>query len=207
MNPTRMFIGIAAVAMAILSMYMFQQQHNLGKTPEMALRTCVEAIKDGDMRTFSQYTIDGDTFWKEWKKASREEKDMVQAMLPWRLSNTLDSAFCVEALNEALSLYGRPEIFNTDQGSQFTSEEFTGVLSDSGVRISMDGKGRWMDNVFIERLWRSLKYECVYLREFETAEDAKREIGNWMEYYNTDRPHSSLADKTPMELYSNMVAA
>ena len=130
-----------------------------------------------------------------------------RAVLSWRLSNTLDSSFCVEALNESLSLYGRPEIFNTDQGSQFTSEEFTGVLSDSGVRISMDGKGRWMDNVFIERLWRSLKYECVYLREFETGEDAKREIGNWMEYYNTDRPHSSLADKTPMELYSSMVAA
>lgn len=130
-----------------------------------------------------------------------------RAVLSWRLSNTLDSSFCVEALNEALSLYGRPEIFNTDQGSQFTSEEFTGVLSDSGVRISMDGKGRWMDNVFIERLWRSLKYECVYLREFETGEDAKREIGNWMEYYNSDRPHSSLADKTPMELYSSIVAA
>lgn len=87
MNPTRMFIGIVAVAIAILSMYMFQQQHNLGKTPEMALRTCVEAIKDGDMRTFSQYTIDGDTFWKEWKKASREEKDMVQAMLPFMIGD------------------------------------------------------------------------------------------------------------------------
>ena len=114
---------------------------------------------------------------------------------------------CRGAASEALSRYGRPEIFNTDQGSQFTSEEFTEALSDSGVRISMDGKGRWMDNVFIERLWRSLKYECVYLREFETGVDAKREIGNWLDYYNTDRPHSSLADKTPMEVYSSTMAA
>jgi len=130
-----------------------------------------------------------------------------RAVLSWRLSNTMESGFCVEALREALSRYGSPEIFNTDQGSQFTSEEFTGVLSDAGIRISMDGKGRWMDNVFIERLWRSLKYECVYLREFETGNDAKREIGNWLDYYNTDRPHSSLADKTPMEAYSSTMAA
>jgi putative transposase len=133
------------------------------------------------------------------------------------------SAFCVEAWREALSRYGsktlssevRPEIFNTsgfsvfdtDQGSQSTSEEFTGALSDAGVRISMDGKGRWMDNVFIERLWRSLKYECVYLREFETGEDAKRDIGNWLDYYNMNRPHSSLADKTPMEVHLSAIAA
>jgi putative transposase len=130
-----------------------------------------------------------------------------RAVLSWRLSNTLDSGFCVEALQEALSRHGRPEIFNTDQGSQFTSEEFTGALSDAGVRISMDGKGRWMDNVFIERLWRSLKYECVYLREFETGVDARREIGIWLDYYNTDRPHSSLADKTPMEAYIGTKAA
>lgn len=130
-----------------------------------------------------------------------------RAVLSWRLSNTMESGFCVEALKEALSRYGRPEIFNTDQGSQFTSEEFTGVLSDAEVHISMDGKGRWMDNVFIERLWRSLKYECVYLREFDTGEDARREIGNWLDYYNTDRPHSSLAEKTPMEVYSSTMAA
>ena len=130
-----------------------------------------------------------------------------RAVLSWRLSNTLDSAFCVEALTEALSRYGRPEIFNTDQGSQFTSEEFTDVLSGAGVRISMDGKGRWMDNVFIERLWRSLKYECVYLREFESGIEARREIGGWMDYYNTDRPHSSLLDKTPMEVYLENMAA
>ena len=130
-----------------------------------------------------------------------------RAVLSWRLSNTIDSAFCVEALEEALSRYGKPEIFNTDQGSQFTSEEFTGVLSGAGVRISMDGKGRWMDNVFIERLWRSLKYECVYLREFESGFDAQRQIGRWMDYYNTDRPHSSLVDKTPMEAYTGIMAA
>jgi len=130
-----------------------------------------------------------------------------RAVLSWRLSNTMDSGFCVEALQDALSRYGTPEIFNTDQGSQFTSEEFTGVLSDAGVRISMDGKGRWMDNVFIERLWRSLKYECVYLREFETGLNAKREIARWLDYYNTDRPHSSLDDKTPMEAYIGTMAA
>lgn len=130
-----------------------------------------------------------------------------RAVLSWRLSNTMESTFCVEALGEALSRYGRPEIFNTDQGSQFTSEEFTTVLIDAGIRISMDGKGRWMDNVFIERLWRSLKYECVYLREFATGHDAQREIGVWLDYYNTKRPHSSLADKTPMEVYWETTAA
>jgi putative transposase len=130
-----------------------------------------------------------------------------RAVLSWRLSNSIDSNFCVEALKEALSRYGKPEIFNTDQGSQFTSEEFTGVLSGAGVRISMDGKGRWMDNVFIERLWRSLKYECVYLREFESGLDARHEIGRWLDYYNTDRPHSSLLDKTPMEAYNENMAA
>ena len=130
-----------------------------------------------------------------------------RAVLSWRLSNTMDSAFCVEALEEALSRYGKPEIFNTDQGAQFTSEEFTGTLSGAGVRISMDGKGRWMDNVFIERLWRSLKYECVYLREFETGLQAQQEIENWLHYYNTDRPHSSLVDKTPMEAYTEVMAA
>lgn len=130
-----------------------------------------------------------------------------RAVLSWRLSNTMDSGFCVEALTEALSRYGPPEIFNTDQGAQFTSEEFTGALSGAGVRISMDGKGRWMDNVFIERLWRSLKYECVYLREFETGHQAKAEIARWMDYYNTERPHSSLGDKTPMEAYIEIMAA
>jgi putative transposase len=130
-----------------------------------------------------------------------------RAVLSWRLSNSIDSNFCVEALEEALSRYGKPKIFNTDQGSQFTSEEFTGVLSGAGVRISMDGKGRWMDNVFIERLWRSLKYESVYLREFETGLDAQREIESWLRFYNMERPHSFFGDKTPMEVYNENMAA
>jgi len=113
-------------------------------------------------------------------------------VLSWRLSNTMDSDFCVAALEETLARYGRPEIFNTDQGSQFTSIAFTDVLKDAGVKISMDGKGRWMDNVFIERLWRSLKYECVYLNAFESGGEARAGIGCWIDYYNQRRPHSAL---------------
>ena len=123
-------------------------------------------------------------------------------VLAWRLSNTLDSSFCVEALHEALDRYGSPEIFNTDQGSQFTSLAFTDVLTDAGIHISMDGKGRWMDNVFIERLWRSLKYEQVYLAEYATASDARAGIGWWIDFYNERRPHSSLVDRTPNEAYT-----
>ena len=104
--------------------------------------------------------------------------------------------------------YGKPEIFNTDQGSQFTSHAFTGVLREAGVKISMDGKGRCLDNVFIERLWRSLKYEKVYLMEFETGLEARREIGNWIRFYNRERPHSSHDDdKTPMEVYNEGMTA
>ena len=123
-------------------------------------------------------------------------------VLAWRLSNSLDAEFCVAALEEALVRYGRPEIFNTDQGSQFTSLAFTGVLKAAGVRISMDGRGRWMDNVFIERLWRSLKYECVYLNAFETGSEARVGIGRWIGYYNADRPHSALGGLTPEEAYA-----
>jgi putative transposase len=130
-----------------------------------------------------------------------------RSVLSWRLSNTLDTVFCVEALEEAIHRYGKPEIFNTDQGSQFTSCEFTGVLKEAGIRISMDGKGRWMDNVFIERLWRSLKYECVYLRDFETGSQARYEIGRWIDYYNEQRPHSALGDITPLEAYHRGLAA
>ena len=131
-----------------------------------------------------------------------------RTVLSWRLSNTLDSDFCTEALEEALAKYGRPEIFNTDQGSQFTSQEFTEILKRAGVRISMDGKGRWMDNVFIERLWRSLKYECVYLHDFHDGHQARQIIGEWLRYYNEDRPHSSLSDdRTPMEEYTRRRAA
>lgn len=130
-----------------------------------------------------------------------------RSVLAWRLSNTMDSSFCVEALQEAIACYGCPEIFNTDQGSQFTSYEFIQVLRDAGIRISMDGKGRWTDNIFIERLWRSVKYECVYLNEFETGSQARRKIGAWFDLYNYERPHSSLGDKSPMEVYHHRVAA
>jgi putative transposase len=122
-------------------------------------------------------------------------------VLAWRLSNTMDAGFCVAALEEALARFGKPEIFNTDQGSQFTSQAFTSVLRDAEVRISMDGRGRWMDNVFIERLWRSLKYECVYLHAFETGPELRVGLGRWITYYNTQRPHSSLAGRTPVEAY------
>ena len=126
-----------------------------------------------------------------------------RTVLSWRLSNTLEVHFCVEALHEALERYGPPAIFNSDPGSQFTSVEFTDVLKEAGIRISMDGKGRWMDNVFIERLWRSLKYECVYLAEFATGSQARTEIGWWMDCYNRRRPHSSLNDRTPEEAYTD----
>jgi putative transposase len=122
-------------------------------------------------------------------------------VLAWRLSNTMDVEFCLEALEEALACYGRPEIFNTDQGSQFTSPRFTGVLQRAGVRISMDGRGRWMDNAFIERLWRSLKYECVYLHAFETGSEMRAGLTKWIGYYNAGRPHSALAGQTPDEAY------
>jgi putative transposase len=122
-------------------------------------------------------------------------------VLSWRLSNTMETHFCVEALEEALALYGVPEIFNTDQGSQFTSCEFTSVLKAHGSNISMDGKGRWIDNVFIERLWRSLKYECVYLNAFENGSQARNHIGAWLSHYNQTRPHSTFDGQTPDEVY------
>ena len=122
-------------------------------------------------------------------------------VLSWRVSNTMDVGFCIEALEQALARFGRPEIFNSDQGSQFTSLAFTGVLQQAGVRISMDGRGRWMDNVFIERLWRSLKYECIYLNAFETGSELRAGLSRWIGYYNGRRPHSSLAERTPDEAY------
>jgi len=122
-------------------------------------------------------------------------------VLSWRLSNTMGAEFCIEALEEALEKYGKPDIFNTDQGSQFTSPGFTGVLRDAGVKISMDGKGRWMDNVFIERLWRSLKYECVYLNAFESGTEARKGLGNWIAFYNGVRPHSTFEGMTPDEAF------
>ena len=122
-------------------------------------------------------------------------------VLSWRLSNTLDTAFCVEALEEALGRYGAPEVFNTDQGAQFTSEAFTGVLEGAGVAISMDGKGRWVDNVFVERLWRSVKYEDVYLRAYETPAALRAGLERYFRYYNTQRRHSSLNRRTPEAVY------
>jgi putative transposase len=122
-------------------------------------------------------------------------------VLAWRLSNTMDADFCVEALKEALATYGPPSIFNTDQGSQFTSLAFTKVLKAAEVQISMDGKGRCMDNIFLERLWRSLKYEEVYLKAYGTGSEARAGIGAWVDTYNTKRPHQALAYATPDEVY------
>ena len=124
-----------------------------------------------------------------------------RCVLAWRLSNTLDAGFCTDALDEALARHGAPEIFNTDQGSQFTSMVFTGRLQAAGIRISMDGRGRCMDNIFIERLWRSLKYEAVYLHEIADGFTARRVIGEWIDFYNTERPHTALGGRTPAEAY------
>lgn len=122
-------------------------------------------------------------------------------VLSWRLSNAMDASFCVEALQEAFCKYGKPDIMNTDQGSQFTGLEWTSILKDAEVKISMDGRGRWIDNRMVERLWRSVKYECVYLHAFERGSDAKQQIGKWMVYYNEERPHSSHGILTPNEAY------
>jgi len=123
-------------------------------------------------------------------------------VLAWRVSITMDTAFCVEAVEEALERYGAPEIFNTDQGSQFTSEAFTGLLKEGGIQISMDGRGSWRDNVFIERLWRSVKYEEVYLRAYESVSEARAGLGRYFEFYNAGRPHSSLGRMTPNQFYN-----
>jgi putative transposase len=128
-----------------------------------------------------------------------------RAVLAWRLSNTMDVSFCVSALAEALARFGKPEIFNTDQGSQFTSAAFTGTLAAAGIRISMDGRGRWMDNVFIERLWRSLKYEDIYLKGYADGREARAGIGMWMAFYNGRRPHQALDNRTPMAVWRDGV--
>jgi len=124
-----------------------------------------------------------------------------RAVLAWRLSNTMDVSFCVGALEEALTRFGKPDIFNTDQGSQFTSVAFTGTLARAGVRISMDGRGRWLDNVFIERLWRSLKYEDIYLKGYADGREARTGIGTWFAFYNARRPHQALGNRTPMQVW------
>lgn len=128
-------------------------------------------------------------------------------VLSWRLSNTLSSEFCVEALEEALARYGAPEIFNTDQGAQFTSTDFIDVLKAAGVRISMDGKRRWIDNVFIERLWRSVKYEEIYLHAYESSAQAHASLRRYFVFYNTVRTHQHLAQRTPDEVYYALLAA
>ena len=122
-------------------------------------------------------------------------------VLSHRVSITMEAEFCVEALKEALEKYGKPEIFNTDQGSQFTSLDFTGVLLDAKVSISMDGKGAWRDNVFVERLWRTVKYEEVYLRAYDSVSEARASLGRYLAFYNERRPHSSLDGRTPDEAY------
>ena len=122
-------------------------------------------------------------------------------VLAWRLSITMESSFCVAALEDAMARYGKPDVFNTDQGSQFTAAAFTDVLAEKGITISMDGKGAWRDNVFVERLWRSVKYEEVYLRAYESVSDARSSIGRYLDFYNTRRPHQSLDGGTPDQVY------
>jgi len=122
-------------------------------------------------------------------------------VLAWRLSNTLDVTFCTEALEEALRRFGSPEIFNTDQGSQFTSEAFTGILNARGIKISMDGRGRWLDNVFIERLWRSVKYEDVYLKAYDSIPETREGLKTYFKFYNSKRRHQGLDRKTPDNVY------
>jgi putative transposase len=124
-------------------------------------------------------------------------------VLSWKLSITMDVSFCLEALDEALSKHGKPEIFNTDQGSQFTSEAFTGRLKKEGIAISMDGKGRWCDNVFVERFWRSIKYEEIYLHAYDSVSEARSGIGHYIQFFNNRRPHSSLQAQTPDQVYFN----
>lgn len=127
-------------------------------------------------------------------------------ILSWRLSNTMDTSFCLDALDEALRKYGKPEIFNTDQRSQYTSFEFTNKLRANNIKISMDGKGCWVDNVFIERVWRSLKYECIYLQEFDNTSELRLAIGEWINFYNYISPHSAFDGKSPGQMYSKNLA-
>jgi putative transposase len=124
-----------------------------------------------------------------------------RAVLAWRLSNTMDTSFCLAALEEALARYGKPKIFNTDQGAQFTSVAFTGKLEAAGVAISMDGRGRFMDNIFIERLWRSIKYEEVHLKAYADGREALIGIGSWMTFYNERRPHQAMNNRMPMAVW------
>ena len=128
-------------------------------------------------------------------------------ILAWRLSNTMDATFCVDALEEALHYYGKPEIFNSDQGSQFTSDAFTSVLKEADIRISMDGRGAWRDNVFVERFWRSVKYEEVYLNAYESMAEARQRIGDWIQFYNQDRKHQTLKCTPDQKYHTNQPLA
>ena len=130
-----------------------------------------------------------------------------RAVLAWRLSNTMDTSFCIAALEEALARHGKPRVFNTDQGSQFTSQAFTGRLTAAGVAISMDGRGRFMDNIFIERLWRSIKYEEVHLKAYADGREARAGIGAWMTFYNHRRPHQAMNNKMPMAVWRTGIDA
>lgn len=128
-------------------------------------------------------------------------------VLSWRLSISMDTSFCIEAVEEALAKFGKPEIFNTDQGSQFTSTAFTDMLKQADIRISMDGKGAWRDNVFVERLWRTIKYEEVYLKAYDSVSTARKSLGRYLAFYNSIRPHSSLDGQTPDEAYFHLTTA
>lgn len=128
-------------------------------------------------------------------------------VLSWRISNTLDTSFCIDALNDALSRYNKPEIFNTDQGCQFTSDDFTDLLETNDIKISMDGKDRWVDNVFVERLWRSLKWEEIYPKCYDSVFEAKAGISSWMEFYNKERIHQALDYKAPQDIYCTVNSA
>ena len=127
-------------------------------------------------------------------------------VLSWEISNSMEDSFCVSALERAIRLYGAPEIFNTDQGAQFTGSEFTSVLKANNIKISMDGKGRWMDNVFIERLWRSVKYEDIYIYEYRTLGQLRTGLNKYFQFYNHERPHQSFDIATPDEVYAGVAA-
>ena len=147
------------------------------------------------------------TFLRSFRWGHVRQLDRVsRKVLAWRVSVTIDTGFCVEALEESLGRHGAPEIFNTDQGSQFTSDAFTGLLKANGIQISMDGKGSWKDNVFVERLWKSVKYEEVYLRAYESVPEARTGLGRYFEFYNAGRPHSSLGGMTPDQFFDRAPA-
>ena len=148
-----------------------------------------------------QLTESAEEAFTRGRGGAPDERDDRIKVLAHRLSNTMGAAFCVEAMEEAIVRYGAPQVFNTDQGAQFTSEAFTGALKAHGVRISMDGKGRWLDNVYVERLWRSLKQEEVYRHAYETVAEAGKGIADYLRYFNEERPHQGLDNRTPDDVF------